>query len=136
MKSNVIKKIGFAIFKDKKILLARSHKNAEVFYLIGGKIEEGEGDAECLVREVKEETGSEVVVQSLKFLTECNGPADGKENTFLQMRVYTGEYLNEPMPSREIAELRYFDTTADPKQVSVTAREQVFPWLKDNGYIN
>ena len=136
MEPKIIRKIGFAIFKDKKIMMVRSHKNAEVFYLVGGKFEEGENDEECLVRETKEEIGIDVNPETLKFLTEFNGPADGKENTLLNMRFYTGEYINESVPSREIAELGYFDSNSDPKHISVIAREQIMPWLLENGYIN
>lgn len=136
MEPKIIKKIGFGIFKDKKILMVRSHKNAEVFYLIGGKIEEGENDEECVVRETKEEIGIDVNPETLKFLTEFNGPADGREDTLLNMRFYTGEYKNDPVPSREIAELGYFDSNSDPMHISVIAREQIMPWLLENGYIN
>lgn len=136
MEPKIIKKIGFGIFKDKKILMVRSHKNTEVFYLIGGKVEEGENDEECVTREVKEEIGVDIIPGTLKLLTEFNGPADGRENTLLDMKFYTGEFTSNPTPSREIAELGYFDSEADPKHMSVISKTQILPWLKEKGYIN
>lgn len=136
METTIIKKIGFGIFKDKKILMVRSHKNSEVFYLIGGKIEEGESNEDCVIREAKEEIGIDIIPGTLKLITEFNGPADGRENTLLEMGFYTGEFKNEPTPSREIAELGYFDSSYDPKHMSVISKQQIIPWLKENGYIN
>jgi len=64
----IIKKIALAVFKDRKMLQVRTSKQPEVFYTLGGKIEKGETDLECLRREVKEEIGCEVT--SIKFLHE------------------------------------------------------------------
>ena len=51
----IIKKVALAVFKDKKMLQVRSKKHPEVFFTLGGKIEEGETDIECLKREINEE---------------------------------------------------------------------------------
>ncbi|HCB22720.1 TPA: DNA mismatch repair protein MutT, partial [Candidatus Daviesbacteria bacterium] len=48
----IIKKIALAVFKDRKMLQVRTSKQPEVFYTLGGKIEKGETDLECLRREV------------------------------------------------------------------------------------
>ncbi len=66
----LIKKIGLAVFKGKKILQVRTNKQDKVFYALGGKIEEGESDLDCLNREVKEELGCEIEKSSIKFLYE------------------------------------------------------------------
>lgn len=134
-KPRVIKKIALAVFKDKKILMVRTHKNDQVFYSLGGKVEEGETEKECLVREVKEEIDVDVDPDSLKFLEEFEGPAHGKENTLVNIRLYKGELKSEPKPSGEIAEVQYFDSTTDHKFLSETAI-QFFVWLKERGLIN
>ncbi|HEX6461655.1 MAG TPA: NUDIX domain-containing protein [Candidatus Saccharimonadales bacterium] len=106
-----IRKAGLAVIKDKKVMLARSKKNAEVFYMLGGKYEPGETDEECLKREVAEEVGCTIKPGSLRFLHEFEAPAHGDTPRYLIERVYIGELIGEPTPQSEIAEIRYFDST-------------------------
>ena len=56
----IISKVALAVFRNKKLLCVRSHKNAEVFYCLGGTVEESESDEEALRREVREEMGCEM----------------------------------------------------------------------------
>lgn len=131
----IIRKGALAVFKDKKLLVVRDNKNAEVFYTVGGKVEPGESDIECVERETLEELGVEVVSDSLVFLQEFTAPAHGKENTLVNIQLFQGELAGEPHPSQEIVEIQYFDTTTDPKHLSEMGREHIMPWLKANGYI-
>lgn len=131
----VIRKIALAVFKDKKILMVRTHKNEQVFYSLGGTLEEGESEIECLLREVKEELDVDIDQESLEFLEEFDGPAHGKENTLLNIRLYKGDLIGEPKPSQEIVEYQYFDTSIDPKHLSEMAIK-FFSWLKKQGLIN
>jgi 8-oxo-dGTP diphosphatase len=137
-KPRIIRKIGLAEFKDKKVLLGRDNKNNEVFIMIGGKVEEGESDIECLNREVREELEVGLDQSSIKFLHEFNGPAHGhdKKMVVLNIRVYEANFVGEPQTTEEIVEINYFDSTVDPKHLSEIGRTQIFPWLKSNGYIN
>lgn len=132
----IIKKVALALFENKKILLVRSSKETEVFYTLGGKIKEGEGDLECLKREIFEEVGCSIDEQSLHFLREFLGPAHGHKNTLLNIRLYEGKLKGEPKVSSEIFEIGYFDTNSDKKYLSEIAQRKIFPWLKKYGYIN
>ncbi len=134
-KPRVIRKVALAYFKDKKLIVGRDNKNAEVFVAIGGKVEEGESDIDCLKREVKEEIYTELDPASVKFLHEFNGPAHGKPDAVLNIRFYEGQIIGQPKPTQEIVEIDYFDSHTDPKHLSEISRTQVFPWLKDHGYI-
>lgn len=134
-KPRIIKKIALAVFKDKKILMVRTHKNEQVFYSLGGKVEEGETEEQCLIREVKEEVDCSIISESLEFLEEFTGPAHGKENTLVNIRLYKGKLGSDPKPSAEIAEVQYFDSSADHKFLSETAI-MFFAWLKKQGLIN
>ncbi len=134
---NTIRKVGIAIFKDKKILMARSAKNPEVFYVPGGKFEKDESDIECLKRECLEELSTTIKDDTIKFLHEFKDQAYGKEKGVLfVMRLYSVEVEGEPAPQSEIAELQYFDSSVDKKHLSETGLMKIFPWLKENGYIN
>jgi ADP-ribose pyrophosphatase YjhB (NUDIX family) len=135
-KPRIIHKSALAYFKGKKIMQVRDDKNERVFILPGGQIEEGEPDVKCLVRELQEELSVELKPDSTKFLKAFIGPAHGKENTLLNVRLYTGEFVGEPKPSQEIVEIDYFDTASDQSRVSEIGRTQIFPWLKEHDYIN
>ncbi len=130
-----INKVALAVFKEKKMLQVRTHEQEEIFYTLGGKIKEGESDLDCLKREVWEEISCKVDEQSLKFLQEFEDVAHG-EKALLKVRLYEGKLIGEPKPSSEIVEIGYFDTNSDPKNLSVIAQRTIFPWLKEQGYIN
>lgn len=132
----VIKKLALAVFKDKKILFVRSHKHPEVFFTLGGKIEKGESEVDCLKREVMEEIGCQVDEDSLKFLVEFEDIAHGKDGALLNIRIYQGNIIGEPKASSEIAEVGWFDTNSDKKHFSEIAQKKILPWLKEHGYIN
>lgn len=135
MRTNQITKVGLAVFKDRKILMARSGRNAEIFYTLGGKVEAGESDELCVAREVREEASTEITPGSLKFLKEFRAPAHDKPGTIVILRLYTASLVSEPTPANEVAELAYLDTTSNEKHFSDLSRE-VFIWLRKNDYIN
>lgn len=134
MSMRVIFKVALAVFKDKKILQVRTKKQPEVFYTLGGKIEKGESDIDCIKREVKEELGCQVDETSLRFLKEFEDVAH--DGGILNVRLYEGKLIGKPKPSSEVVEIGYFDTSSDPKNLSVIAKRTIFPWLKEHGYIN
>lgn len=130
----IIKKVALAYFKEGKMLQVRDNKQSSVFYTLGGKIEEGESDIECLKREVKEEIDCEIEEGSIRFLKEFQDVAHG--GGILNVRLYEGKLIGEVKPSSEIIEIGYFDTNSDPKNLSAIAKKVIFPWLKMRGYIN
>lgn len=131
----IIYKTALAVFKDKKMIMVRTIKNDEVFYTLGGKVEEGESDIECLNREVEEEAGVEIVDSSIKFLHEFEAPAFGRENTLVNIRLYEGKLKDKPIPSSEVVEIKYFDSSVDKKHLTAITFD-MFDWLKDNSYIS
>lgn len=131
----IIGKVALAVFKKKKLLQVRTHQQEQVFYTLGGKVEEGESEIECLKREVREEVGCEVDESSLKFLHEFEDVAHGKEDTLVNIRMYMGNLIGEPKPTSEVSEIGYFDSNSDKRHLSEIAQRQIFPWLKEHGYI-
>ena len=128
-------KVGLAVIRDRRLLMVRNEKHGEVFSTLGGKIEDGESDIDCLKREVREEADARVDTSGLAFLGVFRGAILGRENTFITIRLYKGELLDEPRPSSEIAEIRYFDSTIAQKHLT-PASEKIFAWLKAHGYID
>ncbi len=130
----IIYKVGLAHFKDGKILMTRSI-GKDVFYCAGGKFEEGESDIACLKREVKEELGVELDDASIKFLKTFEDVAHGKVDMRVNIKMYSANLLSEPKPSQEIEEIRYLDSTAEPK-ILAPIDIQIFAWLKENNFID
>lgn len=132
----IIKKVALGVFKNKKMLQVRSAKHPEVFFTLGGKPEPGETEIEALKREVKEEVGCDIDERSIKFLTEFEDIAHGKDMSIVNIRMYTGDLIGEPKPSSEITEIGWFNSYSDKKHLSTIAQRTIFPWLKKHGYIN
>ena len=131
-----IRKAALGIFKDKKILMVRNADQDVVFYTLGGRLENGEGYIECLQREIKEETGCDLDVASIIYLSEFEAPAHGRENARIHIKLYTGSLIGEPKPMNEVAEFAWFDSSVDPRHLTQSTHEKIFPWLKENKYIN
>ncbi|WP_084534786.1 NUDIX hydrolase [Nocardia yamanashiensis] len=102
----MIRTAALAHIRDRRLLQTRS-TGKDVFYMAGGKIDPGETPESALHREIREELGVGTVgVTELGiFEAEAYGHAPG---TRLHMTCYLGELTEEPRPSGEIAELRWF----------------------------
>lgn len=130
----IIEKVALAVIQDKKVLFARSKKNQSVFYTLGGKIEKGETDEECIFREVKEEVDTTIQEGSLVFLGVVHASAHDKPNTQVRVRLYQGQLLGSPKPSSEVAEIAFFDTSMPDKNRSELG-DRVINFLYNKGYI-
>ena len=67
-----ILKVGFAVIENNRLLLVRKRGLASLI-LPGGKHKEGEDDRTALIREIGEELGCGVELDSLSFLGEFMG---------------------------------------------------------------
>lgn len=130
----IIHKTALAVIKDKKIIMVREGKNKDVFYMLGGTVEPGEADDESLIREVQEEAGVKIKVATLKYLNEFQDTAHGRENTLVNIKLYLGDLDGQPVPTSEIEEIQYFDSTVDKKHLTPISI-QIFDWLKRRNYI-
>ena len=135
MKPTIIRTSCLALFRNKKILCVKT-RGKEVFHFVGGGVEQGESDIECLIREVKEEIGCEVVEKSIKHLGDFTDTAHGRENTLVLIRLYEADVSGEPKPSTEVDSVEFIDTSVNPVYLTDVAKNQVFPWLQKNNYIN
>ena len=106
----VVVKVALLHFNDKgQVLFARS-RGQTLAYTLGGKPSHGEQFMEALVREVKEESGADLIADTIRFYKvfedQCYGYVEG---TKLLMYCFTGDYKGTPLPMAEIEELVYLD---------------------------
>jgi ADP-ribose pyrophosphatase YjhB (NUDIX family) len=87
-------RVAACILKDDKILMIRHKKGDEKYWLLpGGRIEYGETMIETLKREMVEETGLEVRVGNLMFVSEAI-PEDNHRhiiNMFFEAEIVNGK---------------------------------------------
>eukprot|EP01043_Picozoa_sp_COSAG02_P035746 COSAG02_NODE_2579_length_8493_cov_28.456040_4_plen_135_part_00 len=103
-----IDKLALILVRDRKQLVART-AGKSAFFTPGGKREDGESDAQALVRECKEELNVEVVPETMKPYGVFQAQAFGKpEGTMVRMTCYTADYEGTLTASSEIEELVRF----------------------------
>lgn len=90
------------ISAEKRILLVKHRKGSKQYWVLpGGRLEYGETFQECAEREIQEETGLEVAVDKMVFVSEAIAPDRSRHivNVYLTARVTGGTMLlgNEPV---------------------------------------
>ncbi len=133
MNATIIDKLGLITLSHGKVAMVRSHKKT-LFYIPGGKREQGESDEHALCREIEEELTLSLDIDSIRFYGEFIGLADGKQDgTQVRIRCYFANYDGMPTPAAEIAELAWIDSS-DLSRCSTTA-VNVLEKLKQDGLI-
>lgn len=111
---------GLIVIKDRKLLLAFSN-NKQAFYLPGGKADQGESTETALQREVREELNVALDPEKVRFYTHITAPAFGELNgIIMEQDCFLYDLHQQPTPSAEIGDLRYFNTHTyrdQPQQV-------------------
>ncbi|ASR36737.1 DNA mismatch repair protein MutT [Prauserella marina] len=117
----VIDKVAWIHIEDGRILAARS-RGKDLFYLPGGKREQGESDVDTLVREVAEELSVTITPASATTAGVFEAPADGKsDGVLVRMSCYTARYHGTLAAGGEIAELAWLGI-ADRDRISAATR--------------
>ncbi len=122
-------KVGLLVLnKDQtKFLVCMKAKSAkDYFYLMpGGKIEKGESDTDCLIREIKEELSCKVDLSSVKFIAEYKDVAAGHSDRDVSIKLYLGNLIGTPTPSMEIKEIHWVGKEAvnDPNNSPITTNK-------------
>ncbi len=78
---------------DRKILLVKHKKGQRSYWVLpGGRLEYGETFEECGVREVKEETGLDVAIERIIYLSEAIAPDRSRHivNVYMTAQVTGG----------------------------------------------
>ncbi|MEV0947953.1 NUDIX domain-containing protein [Rhodococcus sp. NPDC049939] len=103
-----IRTAALAHICNRRLLQTRS-VGKSAFYMAGGKIDPGEDAEQALHREILEELDATIVAGTLEPLGVFEAPAYGHPvGTDLHMTCFLAQLNEEPRPTSEIAELRYF----------------------------
>ena len=123
-----IDKLAWLYIHEGKLLNARS-KGKTLFYLPGGKREQGE-----LIREIKEEVSVELIADSIKYAGTFEAQADGKDDgVIVELACYFADYQGELSPDAEIAEIAFIGY--DDKSLCSLGAIKVMQWLKEQGLV-
>lgn len=122
-----IHKSALLLIRDNRILLCRKRSGTPLLILPGGKIEPGESETGCLLREIREELGVGATI--LGKLGTFEDIAAGETARKVRIELYTGTVADEPEAQNEIAELVWFGPEDDPARLSPVIRRQILPNL-------
>lgn len=128
-----IDKLAWLHIRGGKLLCARS-KNKDLFYLPGGKREEGESDEQALVREIKEEISVDLISSSIKYAKTFIAPADSKNSeTTVKLTCYFSDFQGQLCPDAEIDEIDFI--SYKNKSICSLGSIKVMDWLKSQQLI-
>lgn len=133
MDKQFIDKLAWVYIKDGKILSTKSF-GKDVYYIPGGKREEGESDMEALTREITEELSVSLVPETIRHLETFEAQAHGKpEGTIVRMTCYTADFTGELAPSAEVEEVVWL--TYAGREISSPVDKLIFDYLHQKGLL-
>jgi 8-oxo-dGTP diphosphatase len=94
-----------AVVEDGRLLLVSKSAAPRVFYLPGGKPDDGETAVDCVRRELCEELGAQPA--SLEFLETVHAVA-ALEQVPMAMDVFLATFDGAPAPAAEIASVAWY----------------------------
>ncbi len=134
MVKTYIDKLAFIELKDRKVLETKS-LGKDIWYIPGGKRDEGESDEQALIREVKEELNVEIDPSTIIYYGTFEAQAHGKpEGVIVRMTCYQAKYFGELTPSSEVELMEWFDYSK--KELTSPVDHLVFDDLKAKNLID
>ena len=124
MKKN-IETVALIHIKDKKLLLVRP-KSKKIFYMPGGKRDEGEDNLKALIREIKEEIG---LISEIKKLIGVYRIDNDPRGVHLDI-IYEGELNGEIKLSQEHQKSGLFNPDELPEKIAYKHKEAIEDWYK------
>lgn len=105
---NLIETVALIHIKGKKLLLVRP-KSKKIFYMPGGKPDDGEDNLKALIREIKEEVNIDINPKTVDFYGTFEAQAYGRDKgVMVRVHCYTANHTGEVRSSSEIDEVAYF----------------------------
>jgi len=117
---------------DGRILVVRKRGTSR-YKLPGGKIEAGESPAQAAVRELHEEVGAELELESLTFLGEWTAPAANETGLTVHGHIFEHPWLDGLAVRAEIEDLLWLhpDEMAKRDDLAPLLVTRVLPALAD-----
>lgn len=125
-------KVGWVHIVDRRLLVGRN-RGRSLFYLPGGAREQGESDLQTLAREVAEELGVTIRLESASHVGTYLSPRDGRDG-HLRFITYTALHDGTIAPHSEVEELAWV-TAADGHRVT-DAERQLMATLAERGLLD
>ncbi len=131
--AKLIDKLAWLYIENDKLLAVRS-KGKSLFYLPGGKREQGESDEQALIREINEELSVDLLPNTIRYAGTFTGPADGKaEGVNVQLTCYFADFSGELVPESEIEEMGYL--SIEDQHITSKAAWIAVEWLKEHALL-
>jgi 8-oxo-dGTP diphosphatase len=125
--------VGAAVVEDGRLLVVSKRAAPDVFYLPGGKPDEGEDELACLERELREELSAAPV--GVEFFETIVDEA-ALEGVAMRMSVYLAGLDRPPEAAAEIASVAWFESEdALAGTLAPAVRNQVVPRLREEGLL-
>ncbi|WP_087024039.1 NUDIX hydrolase [Thaumasiovibrio subtropicus] len=132
--TKLIDKLAWLYLKDGELLAVRSIGKS-LFYLPGGKREDGESDEQALCREINEELDVDLQPETIRYAGTFTGPADGKaDGVEVQLTCYFADYEGTLSPEAEIEEMGYL--SSQDEAITSKAAWIAVEWLQSQGKLN
>jgi len=126
--------VAAAVIDDQRVLLVSKLEAPDVFYLPGGKPEDGEQPLETLGRELAEELSVGVVDAELLSVVRDEAAL---ERTPMEMQVYLARVVGVISPQAEIAGIAWVDASGEsPGRLAPAIRNHVLPQLATRNLIS
>ncbi len=129
-----IRKIGLAVPTDGGVLLVKK-RSGPSYILPGGKPEAGESAVDTLVREIDEELGCAIALDSLVFVGAFTDVAADKPDLTVTVEVYAGRLIGTPEPRAEIETVRAIRADDAEAPLAPSLRNHILPFLAAHGHI-
>ena len=112
---------------QQELLLVRK-KNTTCFMQVGGKLEVNEAPDVTILREIKEEIGSDATIESFlgRFETQTANEPDHQ----LVSYVYHVTLAQTPKIAAEIAEMKWIKLDDQQTHIAPLTQDVVIPWVK------
>lgn len=121
--------VAAAIIQNEQhqLLLVRK-RNTEFFMQVGGKLEANELPEQTMLREIKEEIGTQATIQ--QFIGRFETPAANEADHLLVSYVYKVKIAQAPHINAEIAEMKWIDLDAEQSFLAPLTTQVVIPWCQ------
>lgn len=129
-------KVGLLWIEEGALLLCEPHAYQQLI-LPGGRIEAGESDLECLLREIREELGPDVELDhsTLRRFGRFTREAANRPRATVTIEAYLGRLSGTPIASEEIRKLHWVTPTWDGVPFSPIVAKDIVPALVEEGLL-